>query len=282
MKLKQAYLYGVDKIKELGVENPGTESSLLLSNILGLNRSEIYIHPEREIDSEDVERFKRILRRRGNREPISYILGHCEFYSRGFVVSRGVLVPRPETELLVEEVLKVAKEISSPQIIDVGTGSGCIAVTICCEQRDSIVFATDISYDALRVARLNAKINGVEKDIKFSCADFLGCFKRGFFDIVVSNPPYISDSDLALIDPDVRDFEPNRAISGGKDGLYCVRSIVKGSLIVLKNGGWCILEIGHDQEGRAIEIFRQAGFREISLKKDLSGVSRVIKGRWIA
>lgn len=282
MKLKQAYLYGVDKIKELGVENPGIESSLLLSNILGLNRSEIYIHPEREIDSEDVEMFKGILKRRKNREPIAYILGHCEFYSRGFVVSRGVLVPRPETELLVEEALRAASGLYSPRIIDVGTGSGCIAITICGEKRDSKVFATDISYDALRVARLNAKINGVERDIKFLCADFLGCFKRGFFDIVVSNPPYISDSDLALIDPDVRDFEPNRAISGGKDGLYCVRSIVKGSLIVLKNGGWCILEIGHDQEGRVIEIFRQTGFREISLTNDLSGVSRVIKARWIA
>ena len=282
MKLKEVYLYGVDRIKELGVENPGLESSLLLSNVLGLNRSEIYIHPEKEIDIKDVKRFKRILKRRTAREPLSYILGQTEFYSRRFVVSRDVLVPRPETELLVEEALKAVKGLSSPRIVDVGTGSGCIAITICGEKRDSNVFATDISIEALKVAQVNARINGVEKNIRLLCADFLACFKKGFFDIVVSNPPYISDSDLALIDSDIRDFEPNKALSGGEDGLYCIRRIINGSMSVLRNGGWCILEVGEDQDHRVKELFKQTGFGEISLIKDLSGVNRVVKARWIA
>ena len=280
MTLKEAYLIGKDKIKGAGIDNPGLETSLLISKVFGINKIDIYTQPEIEIGLESLREFEAIIARRVGREPIAYILGEKEFYSRQFFVGSEVLIPRPETEKLVEEALNIIRNISSPHIIDVGTGSGCIAITIGSERSDSMIIASDISLDAILVAKENAKRLDVH-NISFVNSDFLNFVKERSFDIVVSNPPYISETELCRLEPDIRDFEPIVALHGGEDGLDCIRRVASDAISVLKNGGWCIMEIGASHNEEAIGIFKVIGYRDISLLDDLSGIKRVIKGRWI-
>lgn len=280
MTLKEVYLIGKDKIKGAGIHSPGLETSLLISKVFGIDKIDIYTHPENEIDLERFRRFEEIIERRMGREPIGYILGETEFYSRKFFVCSDVLIPRPETEKLVEEALNIIANISSPLVIDVGTGSGCIAITIGSERRDSMIIGSDISIDAIWVAKENARRLDVH-NIFFVHSDLLNFVKKRSVDIVVSNPPYVSETDLCGLEPDIRDFEPIVALYGGEDGLDCIRRVASGAISVLKSGGWCITEIGEDQNKEAMEILRAFGYRDISFSEDLSGIKRVIKGRWI-
>ena len=281
MPLKELYTSGKNRLIQSGIENPELEASLLLSRTLGINITDIYAHPEKEINSGKVGEFNQMLQRRIKREPIAYILGEREFYSRSFIVTAQVLIPRPETEILVEEALAILQDISSPSMIDIGTGSGCIAVTVACECENAKVFATDISIEALMIAMENAKRYDVGARASFICSDYLSSFKDKSFDIVLSNPPYVGEDDLFTLEPDVRNFEPVLALSGGKDGLDCIRKIASQAKRVLKNGGWCILEVGAGQSEWALEILEQSGFNYISFAKDLSGRERVIKAKWI-
>ncbi len=279
--LKELYISGKNALTKSGIENPGLEASLLLSKTLSINPSDIYSNFEREIKPEKAEEFNRLLKRRVKREPIAYILGEKEFYSRPFIVTHNVLIPRPETEILVEEILNSTKSIPSPSIIDIGTGSGCIAVTLGCEIEDASIFASDISFEAIAVTKLNTRRHDQSAKILFVCSDFLTCFKAESFDLVVSNPPYVEEADFRTLEPDVRDYEPKLSLDGGGNGLGCIRVIISQSKRVLKGGGWCILEIGTGQSERVLKIFLESGFNNISLTKDLSGMERVIKGQWI-
>jgi release factor glutamine methyltransferase len=281
VSLRELYLFGKDRMRQYGIENPELEVSLLLSKTLSINIPDIYAHPEKEVESEMLREFNELLERRIKREPIAYILGEKEFYSRSFIVTPDVLIPRPETEILVEEALGIVRSIPSPLVVDIGTGSGCIAVTIGCECENTRIFATDISIEALIVARENAKRYRVDERISFIRADFLSCFKEESFDVVLSNPPYIAESNFPDLQPDVRDFEPKSALLGGEDGLDCTRKIIFQTKEVLKNGGWCIIEIGIGQSEKVAETFEDAGFQDISIVKDLAGIERVVKGRWI-
>ncbi|MER3447643.1 MAG: peptide chain release factor N(5)-glutamine methyltransferase [Candidatus Dadabacteria bacterium] len=279
--LKGLYLWGRDSLRESLAENPELESSLLLSKALGINAIDIYAHPEREVESEKVEEFKLLLERRLKREPIAYILGEKEFYSRPFVVTPDVLIPRPETEILVEEALKISKSIPQPLVVDAGTGSGCISVTIACECRDARILATDISLESLLIAEINSRRHGTLDRISLVRMDFLSGFKEESIDIVLSNPPYISKDDFSKLESSVRDFEPKESLLGGEDGLDYIRKIVYQSRRVLKNGGWCIVEVGAGQSEGVSEILDYARFKSVSSVKDISGIERVVKGKWI-
>jgi len=281
VSLRELYHQGREVIRQSGMDNPELEASLLLAKALSIEAKDIYAHPERQLGPEEVEEFNRLLERRIRREPMAYILGEKEFYSRSFTVTPDVLIPRPETEILVEEALKILENFTSPWIIDVGTGSGCIAVTLGCERRDARIFATDISYEALLVARENSDRHGVSQGVSFICSDLLGCFKDESFDLVVSNPPYVKGSDYPGLDREVRDYEPKLSLLGGEEGIDYIKEIVLQSKTVLKKGGWCIIEVGVNQSGRVTEMFEEAGFKDISLTRDLSGIERVIKGKWI-
>lgn len=280
--LKELYVLGKSRMKQLGIENPELETSLLISKTLGIKTLDIHIHPEKRVDPDKAEELMKLIERRAIRkEPIAYILEEKEFYSRLFNVTPDVLIPRPETEILVEETLRTIKDIHSPVIVDVGTGSGCIGITICCERKDSVVFATDISMEALVVSHRNAKKHGVLDKVTFVLGDLLTPFKEGVFDIVVSNPPYVSENELPKLEPEIRYFEPRTSLIGGKKGTECIEKIINQSKRVLKNGGWCIIEIGYGQAKTVTEVFKTAGFKDVSTVRDYSGVERVIKGRWI-
>jgi release factor glutamine methyltransferase len=280
MTLKEVYSFGKDKIKAAGIGNPALEASLIISKVFGIDKIDIYTQPEIEIDGESIKEIEKIIERRLGREPIGYILGETEFYSRKFSVGSEVLIPRPETERLVEEALDIIGNVSSPLVVDVGTGSGCIAITIGSERSDSMIVASDISFDAILVAKENAERLDVH-NITFVHSDFLNFAKERSFDAVVSNPPYISETEICELEPDIRDFEPIVALHGGADGLDCIRRVAAGAMSVLKNGGWCIMEIGATQNKEAMGILGAFGYRDISFSEDLSGIKRVIKGRWI-
>jgi release factor glutamine methyltransferase len=310
--LKELYLKGRDLLKKSGLENPELEAALLLSKVLRINTTYIYAHPKNWVQSDKIKEFELLLERRIKMEPIAYILGEKEFYSRSFIVTPDVLIPRPETEILVEEALKIINNIPYPTVLDVGTGSGCIAVTIACETGNAQNFATDISFEALIVARANSERHKVSKRISYVCADFLSCFNENSFDIILSNPPYIPEGEFYSLESNVRDFEPKISLIGGgsilrqgsgqalrlhpstvrselvedsrpttgEEGLNCIRKIVHEAGKVLKNGGWCIIEVGANQSEKVSEIFKGVGFKEVSTVKDLAGIERVVKGKW--
>jgi len=312
VSLKELYLKGRDLLKKSGVENPEFEAALLLSKVLRINTTYIYAHPKNWVQSDKIKELELLLERRIKREPIAYILGEKEFYSRSFIVTPQVLIPRPETEILVEEALKITKTTPNSLILDVGTGSGCIAVTIGCESENAQIFAADISLEALMVARANSVRHKVAERISFICADFLSCFKGNSFDIIVSNPPYIPESEFHRLESDIRDFEPKISLIGGgsilrhgsgqalrlhpstvrselvedsrstsgEEGLNCIKKIVHEAGRVLKNGGWCIIEIGANQSEKVLETFECIGFKEVSTVKDLADIERVVKGKW--
>jgi release factor glutamine methyltransferase len=303
--LKELYILGKDSLKKSGIENPELEVSLLLSKVLGIKTADIYAHPDKWVQSNKVKEFRLLLERRLKREPIAYILGEKEFYSRSFVVTPHVLIPRLETETLVEEALKIIKSNPHPFVLDVGTGSGCIAVTIACEAQNAEVFATDISFEALIIARTNSERYKVARRISLIRGDFLSCFKEESFDIIVSNPPYVAKGDFYGLESDIRDFEPKVSLIGdssnlrqgsgetvrpepvedsrltaGEEGLDCIKMIIHDAGRILKNGGWCIIEIGENQSEKVSEIFRADGFKDVTTIKDLSGIERVVMGRW--
>ncbi|MCI0482858.1 MAG: peptide chain release factor N(5)-glutamine methyltransferase [Candidatus Dadabacteria bacterium] len=281
MHLKDLYQLGKENMRRSLIENPALETSILLSKTNAIKDiSEIHAYPEKELDNVEVEEFYRLLERRINNEPIVYITGEKEFYSRTFSVNRDVLIPRPETELLVEEALRTAVKIGNPAILDVGTGSGCIAVTLACEKPGSRVVASDISRGALATARANAERHSTREEISFVIGSLTDPFQREAFDLVVSNPPYIPEAEYALLPPDVRDYEPRSSLVGGGDGLYYIRRLISGAGRVLKNGGWCLLEIGAGQSPDVIKLFEEARFSEISSIRDINDIERVVRAQW--
>ncbi len=281
MQLKELYQYGKQSLRHNSIDAPGLEAYMLLSRSELLNDlSEVYSHPEKEITQDGVEKFQKLLKRRLNREPAAYIMGKKEFYSRSFKVNPSVLIPRAETELLVDETLNIINQTPSALILEIGTGSGCIAVTIASLCEDVRIVASDISKEALLIAKENSNNHGQNEKVTFISGDLLSSFKNESYDIVVSNPPYIKEEDLPHLEPEVKDFEPKVSLTAGKDGLYFIKKIISDATRVLKDGGSCVLEIGHGQRESVENIFLEFGFVDISHTKDLNGIERVVRAKW--
>lgn len=281
MQLKELYSFGKENLRRSAIETAGLEAYLLLSESDVIDDlSEIYAHPEKEVDKDNFNKFQKLLQRRVNLEPIAYIIGEKEFYSRTYKVNSSVLIPRPETELLVDETLEIAKQLESPLILEIGTGSGCIATTIasCCDE--ARIVASDISEQALRTAKENIAVHNQNDSVTLTQADMLGTFKNNSFDIIVSNPPYITETAYVSLEPEVKNYEPKLALSGGKDGLLYINEIISDSRRVLKTGGWCVLEIGFDQKKKVENLFIKYGFSNISSAKDINGIERVVRAKW--
>ncbi len=266
----------------VGIESARREAEWLLAAVLNTNRANLYIMRERELQSNEQANFGTMLHRRLKREPLQYILGVCEFYGFEFVVSPAVLIPRPETELLVEKVAELAVKISSPRIIDLGTGSGCIAVSLAKLLATARLVATDISAAALEIAQCNAQRLGVTERIEFRLADMTQAeafSSREPFDIVVSNPPYILETECASLQPEIRDWEPATALYVEDDGLKFYRSIIDYCHINLRAGGWAACEMAGQRSAAILELFREAGFHHVQIIKDLAGLERHLIGQ---
>jgi release factor glutamine methyltransferase len=259
-----------------GIENPRLNIELLLAHLLNKKRLELYLEFERVLDEPTLERLREFVRRRAASEPLQYIIGSAEFCGLEFAVDRRVLIPRPETEHLVEVTL----ERKPQRIVDVGTGSGCIAVTLAKRLPAAQVWAIDSSADALDVARANAIRHGAEKNIRFLAGNLLHALPAGVtVDVVVSNPPYIASGELATLPKEVRDFEPVQALVAGVDGLEAYRQLIPQAVARLTPAGCVVLELGTGQRGAVERLLSDAGCAVSSVVKDLQGHERVIVAR---
>lgn len=267
-------------LRHAGVESPRLDAELLLAAAAGVARIELLSRVV-AVDETARARFAQLVARRAAREPLAYILGRKEFYSLELEVGPGVLIPRPETEILVEVSLEELGRRRDPRVLDVGTGSGAIALAIAAGLPSACVVATDVSAGALAVARRNLERLGMAERIEIRLAD---CFAvmdggkpLGLFDLIVCNPPYVRDGEIEGLQAEVSRYEPRITLAGGSDGLDFYRLLARGARQHLAAGGKIAVEVGAGQAADVAAIFRASGLSEITMRNDLSGISRVVR-----
>ena len=251
------------------------DSEILLSSILRLDRSKLILNLNKKIEEKDKKNYFNFIDRRKKNEPIAYIIGYKEFWKNKFKVDNNVLIPRPDTEILVEQTLNKIDKNSSKSILDIGTGSGCVLLAILKERNKCHGVGIDISKKAIKLAKYNAKIQHIRNRIKFFNSD-IDNFCRGKYDLIVSNPPYIKCFAINDLDKDIKNYEPKVALNGGIDGYTKIRLIIKKSSNLIKRKGKLILEVGLGQIRETKEILEINGFYINRIAKDLSGISRCI------
>ena len=259
--------------------SPRLDAELIIAHALGLERIGLYLEYERPLETRELASIRRLVERRRAFEPIAYLLGYREFYGRRFSVDRAVLIPRPETEGLVEKALERLDSGAPGAVLDLCTGSGAIAITLATERPELEVWATDLSEDALKVARGNAASLGVESSLRWFQGDLWNSLSEGVrFPLVVSNPPYILDGELEGLQPDVSRWEPRLALAGGEDGLELCRRILARASEFLQPGGTLLMEIGQGQS-EALRTFcqEQPGIDYVLTHPDLAGIPRVFE-----
>jgi release factor glutamine methyltransferase len=266
--LRETLALAVEELETAGVDTPRLDAEVMLSALLGVDRAALHADPQQMIDLDAAERFDEMIRRRVRREPVAHIIGRAHFRQLELMVDHRVLIPRPETEMLVD----LAED--RQRVLDVGTGSGAIALAIAQERSGVTVTGIDSSPGAIEVARANAHALGLE--VEFLIADLV---VGGPYDLVVSNPPYVRDSDWPGLAPEITLYEPEEALLGGPDGLDVIRRLVPAAIEVLRPGGMLALEVGQGQS-RAVEaIFERSGLRLLETQRDLARIPRVVRGR---
>ena len=263
-------------LRDAGVPEARREAGSLLSHVIGKDRTFLISHAEDIVARDDLARFREAVTRRASGEPLQYITGVQDFYGREFRVTTDVLIPRPETELLVEAALEVIAHKPAPLICDVGTGSGCIAITLVCERTDARAVAVDVSAPALAVAEDNSRRHGVSDRMRFTISDCFESVDRTAFDLVVSNPPYVAAAALSGLQREVRDHEPLVALSSGADGLDVIRRLLRDAPAFLKTDGYLIMEIGFDQGEKVQRLINENLWRLDEIRPDLQGIPRIV------
>lgn len=251
------------------------DAELLLLHVLGKNKSWLMAHSVELLSGDQSRSYSELLERRYQGEPIQYIISETEFYGLPFLITPDVLIPRPETEHLVEKVLELAARFPNPRIADIGAGSGCIAVVLAHKLPHAAITAVDLSGPALAIARQNAELNGVSQRIRCLQGDLLAPVEEERFEIVVSNPPYIPEADLPTLAVEVRDYEPALALFAGNDGLDICRRLIPSAFDALIPGGFLVLEIGDGQSHAITGLLSASGFRQIEFLPDLQSIPRV-------
>jgi len=273
--------------KSRSIESPRPSAEILLAHILEINRIDLYLQYDQPLNSNELEKFKALIKRRAEREPVAYITGIKEFWSLELAVTKEVLIPRPETECLVEASLLLLSgasagnsKIEPMNILDLGTGSGAIVLALAKEQPMHHYFASDCSINTIKVAKNNAKKNNLDKKVSFFTGDWLTSLneKKISFDVIISNPPYIRTGDIARLQPEIYEYEPLRAIDGKEDGLSSLKHIINSAHNLLKRYGTLVLEIGHDQRDAVSRIIENCGqYENIAFSKDYSKYDRVVQ-----
>ena len=266
------------------VDNARLEAEVLLAHLLGIDRMGLYLNYDRALTDEERRVYREMIQRRMGGEPLAYIVGAKEFWSLRFLVSGDCLIPRPETEHLVEEAVRIAQGLPSPQrVLEIGVGCGAIAIALAAELPGAEIVATDISTGALAIAQANAAQHQVEGRIRFVLGNL---FPTGDpagerpFGLICSNPPYIPTAEILQLSPEVRDYEPLTALDGGEDGLRLFRQIAEGAPGSLVKHGWILMEMGKGQDEAVTGILQERGFENIDVIPDYAGVTRVIKAQW--
>ena len=281
VSLRDALTTAIDRLTAARVPSPRMNAELLLRFTLDCDRAYLYAHPERELTTEEQTRYEEALAQRARGIPAQYITGHQEFWGMDFIVNPAVLIPRPETEHVIETVLQLVNggraSLPGMRIVDVGTGSGCIALALAKELPEAEVHATDISPAALEVARANAARHQLENRIQFYETDLLQCLERARLDFVVSNPPYVGESEQDQVQLGVRKFEPRKAVFAGPTGLEVIERLIPQAQAALKPGGWLVMEIS----GTIAEGVKRllAQWIDVGVTNDLQGIPRVASAR---
>ena len=277
MNYNQILKEGENFLKKSNTKNSNLDTELILSKVTNKKREEILLNANNKLNNTDLIKFKNYLFRRYHKEPMAYILGYKHFWKYKFLTNKSVLIPRPDTELIVEETLKHLPIDKSKKILDVGTGSGCIVVSLIKERPKCVATAIDISRKAINVAKTNAKLHQLENKINFINID-IDKYKSSNYDLIISNPPYINSIELNRLDDDIKFHEPILALSGGSDGLRYLKKVILKSKKLLKVNGKLILEIGHKQKNQCVKILNKNGFYINKTSKDLSRKDRCIVG----
>ena len=269
---------GSRTLKEKKIQTHRLDSEIMLSSLLKKKREEVIINFEKKVSNNIINNFNKLIIRRSTREPLAYILKKKEFWSKNFFVNRNTLIPRPETELLCENIIKILKS-KNPYVLDIGTGTGCILLSILSENKKAKGLGIDISKKAIEVAKKNSYSHGLNKRAVFltRSLDKINNYK---FDLIVSNPPYIKTSDIKNLSDDVRKFEPKIALDGGKDGLDVIKKVIYKSKTILKKLGTLALEIGYGQHYKVSQILKKQNFKEEFLIKDYRNNVRCILARF--
>ena len=279
MQLRQALHCAIAELEVSGIEEARISAEALLFQTLGCDRAYLFAHPERELSECEQTEYGRLVSRRASGEPLQYVTGHQEFWRADFLVSPAVLIPRPETEHIIEAVLDLVRQFTLGahlKLIDVGTGSGAIAVSLARELPQAEVHAVDLSAAALEVARRNAE--RLRAKVCFAESDVLESVKRdGSFDFVVSNPPYVGLNEADKVQEVVKHYEPHVAVFAGDDGLDVIRRLIPQAFETLRPGGWLLIEIGYSMEDAVMRLL--AGWSEVHSVPDLAGIPRVIVAR---
>lgn len=266
-----------------GIDSPRLDAELLASLALGIGRVQIYLDLDRPLAPDELARIRELVGRRRKREPVAYILGKRDFYGRTFEVTKDVLIPRPDTEILVERALSHLPADEPRRVLDLCTGSGCVAICLAVLRASAVVVATDVSEEALGVARRNAASNGVDGKMVFHRGDLFDALRgEAPFDVITANPPYIPSRDIEDLDPDVAAFEPRLALDGGADGLDFYRRLAKEAPSWLVEGGVLLVEVGQGQAGDVERAFVAAGASETRVTEDYGKVARVVEARFRA
>lgn len=265
--------------KEKSIDSPRAAAELLLAHVLGLKRIQLYLNYDKPLAPAELAKYRALIKRRVAGEPVQYITGVQEFWSLPIRVSPATLIPRPETELLVEESIRILKNLDGPRILEIGAGSGAISIALATELKSPFIAATDISQHTLAVAKENRDNLNVTEDIHLVCGSLLDpIIAKPCFHLIVSNPPYVSESEYRELPREIREHEPAAALLGGKEGLDIIRKIIGQAHECLLEGGVLLLEIGATQGASVVEFSRGLGvYDTISLLRDYSGKERVLK-----
>jgi len=269
----------VEHLQKKGVDEPRLSSELIITHVLNIKRLDIYLQFERVLKDEEISKIRSLLKRRSDHEPIQYILGETEFFGLKFSVDKSVLISRSDTEILVQTAIEYIKD-KPLSVFEIGTGSGCIAVSLAKKCRNINITACDFSDEALKLAASNAKLNGAAEKIKFINMDILKKIPDSKFDVIISNPPYISKFVIESLDKQVKDFEPLGALTDGDDGLTFYRRINEIIPEILKPGGSLFLEIGFDQ-AESVKLIYEKSLKEVKILRDYSGNNRVFFGKLV-
>jgi len=275
MNIKNILIEGTNTLKQSCVLNPQLDCEILLSNSINKDKKYIILNPKQILNDGQLSNFKSLIARRKKGEPIAYLINKKEFWNNEFFVNKDVLIPRPDTELIVEEVLKIYSKNTHLQVLDIGTGSGCILLSLLKERKYFYGTGIDISKKSINVSKFNAKKLNLENRVKFFHSS-VDNFTRGKYDLVVSNPPYIELVNLKYLEKDIVNFEPKLALSGGFDGFSKIRKVINKANYLIKKNGKFILEIGFNQKNKVKEILKQEGFYINKAVRDYGNNDRCI------
>ncbi len=302
MQLKQALSLAVERLDAADVGSPRMNAEVLLMFVLGVTRAYLYAHPERELTAEETRRYDAALAQRATGMPSQYITGHQEFWGLDLLVSPAVLIPRPETEHLVETVLELARDTPHAKVVDVGTGSGCIALALAHELKQAEVYGLDVSVEALEIARANAARLQLDSRVRFLQCNVLTPIEKNpavipsgaqrsrgtpmqpgslfrDLDFVVSNPPYVGFGEADKVQKSVREFEPRVAVFAGEQGLDVIGPLVEQAYRALKSGGWLAVEIGYSMRDAVVGLLSPTMWADVRVVPDLQGIPRVVAAR---